>query len=393
MIDWSNLQRDYEKLGSQKAVAEKYGCTRQAVYNQMRRRKIPAKPLPPGMKRQPRTWTWERLGQWKNLQVDYDRLGSYSAVAQEYGTTVKVVERVVKKLGIKVNPPGVHLKGVAKTWTPERLAQWENLQADYDRLLSVRAVAEEYGYSKKVVMTAMKYLGIAATSMRGREIEWSEEHRANHKRGCNRPEVIEKHRAALIKRLEEGRVTGPSQGSPLETLLHGALQRAGLSFATQRRKLDRYVVDIELLQAPVIIEADGLRHQLDRQKAKDIIRDAALTEAGYRVFRFTGTEINAGPDACIQRVVEAAGVTPESEPVASIRIGARGADNPNWRPESRYKYTCTHCGAVFEKYRQARSYKKTFCTQKCYGAWMSDHPEQSPVHARWNKHRAQQMVT
>lgn len=316
---------------------------------------------------------------WSNIQADYERLGSRAKVAAEYGCSESAVQNAMLRRGIAAKP----LKGRIYTWTPERIAEWSNLQADYDRLGSKRAVAEEYGCTIKVVEEALDKLGVKLRPMKGRKVEWSRERREAFVVAQNTPEAKAAHRAALLRRYDEGRVTGSSQGSPLEKLLHGALERAGLSFTTQRRKLDRYVVDIELIQASVIIEADGLRHQLERQKAKDAIRDTALTEAGYQVFRFTGTEINAGPDACIRKVIEAAGIGPEAEPAAVIRIGAHGEDNPNWRPASRSEFTCTHCGVKFTKYRQARSYSKTFCNQKCYGAWMSQHPEQSPVHVRW----------
>lgn len=222
--------------------------------------------------------------------------------------------------------------------------------------------------------------------MTGRTVTWTEEWKANHKAACNSESFKDAHRESLLKRFDELR--GSSANSPLEKLLHGALKRAGLSFTTQRRKLGKYVVDIELLQVSVIIEADGLVHRLERQQAKDAIRDADLTEAGYRVFRFDGTQINADPDACIQTVIEATGVTPDTEPIADVRRGGRGTDNPNWREGAQSEHTCTQCGAVFVQYGVNRSHKKTFCNNKCYGAWMKDHPELSPVLIRWAKHRA-----
>lgn len=328
---------------------------------------------------------------WSNLQADYERLGTQTEVAKLYGCRQQLVQKAMKRLGIKATPSSN--KGRVVTWTPERLRAWSNLQDDYDRLGTIDAVAAEYGCSKKVVYTAMGKLDVIVNPVKGRKFVWSDERRESFKVGQNTPAAKEAHRAALLRRFEESRVTGPSAGSPLEALLHGALKRAGLSFTTQRRKLNRYVIDIELTQSPVIIEADGLTHRLERQKAKDVIRDAALTEAGYRVFRFDGTQINADPDACIRKVIEAVGLTPDTDPVFDIRRGGRGKDNPSYREGARTEHTCTQCGTVFVQYRVNRSHKKTFCTQKCYGAWMSAHPEQSPVHVRWAKHRAQQVMT
>ena len=48
---------------------------------------------------------------------------------------------------------------------------------------------------------------------------------------------------------------------------------------------------------------------------------------------------------CIAEVVEAAGLTPDADPVADIRTGMMGPENPNWSggPET---VTCAQCGAV-----------------------------------------------
>lgn len=266
---------------------------------------------------------------------------------------------------------------------------WSNLQADYERLGTQRAVAQLYGCSQQTVDKAMRRLGITARPMTGRTYAWSEERRAEFRAAQNTPTAKAAHRAALLKRFDQLR--GSSAGSPLEKLLHGALRRAGLSFTTQQRKLDQYVVDIELLQAPVIIEADGLRHRLEHAKTSDAERDADLAAAGYRVFRFSGTQINASPDDCVQAVVDAAGLVPDKDPIADIRRGGKGKDNPNWKG-AQVEHTCSHCGNTFIQYGVNRSHKKKFCNQKCYGAWMSAHPELSPVLVRWAKHRAKQVV-
>lgn len=260
---------------------------------------------------------------------------------------------------------------------------WSNLQEEYDRLGSVRAVAELHGVSRKVVETRMRRMGITAKPMRGRTVAWDDERRAAHKVACNTPEFKDKHRASLLKRLKLLR--GASADSPLEFLLHRALLRAGVSFTTQAIKLDRYVVDIELTQAPVIIEADGLLHRLERQRAKDQLRDNALREAGYEVFRFTGTEINAGPDACIEKVIAATGIVPEASPAATIRRGVSGADSSFWRG-GKATFKCDHCGAEFQEYPANRTHPKVFCSRKCHGLWAREHPESNPVSVRWANH-------
>lgn len=260
---------------------------------------------------------------------------------------------------------------------------WSNLQADYERLGTQQAVANEYGCTRGMVDKRMRRAGIRCHPRRGRTHEWSEEWRANHRAATNTPEFKEAHRASLLNRFDEMR--GKSADSPLEALLHGALKRAGIGFVTQRRKLGKYIVDIELTQAQVIVEADGLLHRLPEHKAKDAVRDQELTEAGYTVYRFTGTEINADPDACITKVITASCLAPDENPVAEVRRGGRGEDNPLWKGGQRV-YRCEQCGDEFNQWEANRKYRKPFCRMECYSNWKRAHPEASPVHARWANH-------
>lgn len=239
---------------------------------------------------------------------------------------------------------------------------WSNLPEDYERLGTQRAVAAEYGCAQQTVSKAMKRLGIQLpTTTTGRSFAWTEERRANHKKAVNTPQFKASHRASLLNRFDQLR--GRSKNSPLEALLHAALNRAGVSYTTQRKKLDKYIVDIELLQAPVIIEADGLLHRLERRQTQDRLRDAELRDMGYHVFRFPGTQINANADACIQSVMQTVGIVPDAAPIADIRRQGSGSDNTNWRG-GKYPLTCQHCHAAFESYRKEAKY----CNMKCYAA-------------------------
>jgi very-short-patch-repair endonuclease len=148
--------------------------------------------------------------------------------------------------------------------------------------------------------------------------------------------------------------------TPIERRLHDALMKAGIGFTTQRRLVARYIVDICITQAPVVIEADGARHRADpKAPARDAVRDAAHEAAGYRVFRFTGSEINADSVACIQKVVDACGLVPDENPVYDIRTNFKGPDNPAWRGgDARVlELTCEWCGAEF-----AARWRRKFCT-------------------------------
>jgi very-short-patch-repair endonuclease len=57
----------------------------------------------------------------------------------------------------------------------------------------------------------------------------------------------------------------------------------------------------------IIVELDGhdWHERTKAQATRDKKRDRALVTAGYRVLRFTGSEIYASPGECLQEVIEA----------------------------------------------------------------------------------------
>jgi very-short-patch-repair endonuclease len=301
---------------------------------------------------------------WSNLKADYERLGSYSAVAREYGVTKGRVAQQAKAQGINPQPEGRSLR-----------IDWSGLPALYDSGMTFDQLAQHYGCSVHAIQDAVKRLGVKPRPTgQPKGAVWTDERRANLRAATvDNPEWRAKMRENLLKRLPTMR--GPSANSPLEKFLQAALMKAGIGFSTQRVLLGRYCVDILLHQAPVILEADGAFHHL-REK-QDAERDAALTAAGYRVFRFNGTEINRDAEECVAKVAAACSLTPDTDPVYDIRTGMMGSDNPNWNggPQT---VPCDYCGKpVIKDAFNARVMKRKFCDSKCYGAWMHEHPEES----------------
>jgi very-short-patch-repair endonuclease len=236
---------------------------------------------------------------------------------------------------------------------------------------TIRDLRTEYRRTRQTIKDVLLDAGVELRPPGyGKGKQWSPEHREAHKRATATPEFAEKSRQALLKRLPSMR--GPATNTPIERRLHDALKAAGIGFTTQSCLLDRYLVDIELHQAPILIEADGAQHTLRDQKAKDAERDAALTAAGYRIFRFTGSEINRNAAECVHRVVEACDLTPDVNPVYEIRTRFAGPDHPRW---SQVKFTCDQCGTEFSKPPSHRASEHAFCNQQCYGDWLREHPE------------------
>lgn len=296
---------------------------------------------------------------WSNLKADYERLGSYSAVAAEYGVSKGYVAQEAKRQGINPKPEGRSL-----------LIDWSGLPALYASGMTYEQLTARYGCSVHAVQNAMRRLGVTPRPTGLPEgYEWTDERRAAHRAAVDRPEWRAKNRENLLKRLPTMR--GPSANSPLEKLLQAALMKAGLSFSTQRVLLGRYCVDILLQQARVIIEADGALHSL--RKEQDAERDANLAVAGYRVFRFTGSRINRGADQCVAEVIEACGLVSDADPVADIRTGMMGPENPNWGGGP-VTVSCEQCGAETQRNAHRMQMKKRFCNSKCYGDWLREHP-------------------
>lgn len=238
---------------------------------------------------------------WSNLQKDYERLGSFKAVAAEYGTYPETVSRAAKRLGITTR----HSLNI----------DWSDLRELYDSGMTQAQLAEHYGCSPSLVSGAMKDLGIQARNEGPRGWKWAEEQYEKRRAAVERGAFKGNHREHF-RRL--GKRT-PKENSPSEQLLHQALIKAKLSFETQSRELGRYWPDMKLHQQPILIEVDGWGHNMAARREHDEQRDAALTGAGYTVVRFTNEQVDADPDGCVQQLVERFGLTAEESPVALIR--------------------------------------------------------------------------
>ncbi len=194
---------------------------------------------------------------------------------------------------------------------------------------------------------------------------WSAERREAHRKATSTPEFAQKSRDGLLKRLPQMR--GPATNTPIERRMQDALMSAGVGFTTQSLLLERYLVDIEIHQARIVIEADGSQHRLREQKAKDVLRDADLTGAGYRVFRFTGSQINRDATECVREVMAACGLVPDEEPVYDIRTRFAGELHPRWKGGAR-EFTCDVCGKVFLAQPAHRPGPNYYCSRQCANA-------------------------
>jgi very-short-patch-repair endonuclease len=245
-------------------------------------------------------------------------------------------------------------------WRPLTVQEQQDIIRRYSEGELLTALAAEYRRDKKTLKTILQAAGIAVRGVgypKGRE--WTPAHREAHRQATSTPEFAQKSREALLERLP--RMRGSATNSPIERRMHDALKKAGIGFTTQSALLGLYLVDIEIRQARVIIEADGAHHYLSGQRVKDAERDDALTAAGYRVFRFTGSEINADADECVRRAIAACGLVPDKDPVYEIRTKFAGELHPNWKG-GKQEFTCGYCGIVFLAQPSQRRGPKSYCT-------------------------------
>ncbi len=245
---------------------------------------------------------------------------------------------------------------------------WSHLREDYERIGSLNRLARFYGMRNTTVREELVRQGIplkARGHVKGQKK--SEAWREASRKHWDDPEWREQQRKKWLERLP-GMQAPPHGGSPLESYLHLALRKAGISFSTQQPLLGRYVADILVTQKPIIIEADGNMHLHAKARERDAQRDADMRAAGYEVFRFPGGEICQDADECIGRVIKATGLTADAEPVFDVRNGMTASANPRWNGGKK-EWTCEVCGKAFWSWPRAYGKPCRTCSRTCQGTW------------------------
>lgn len=87
----------------------------------------------------------------------------------------------------------------------------------------------------------------------------------------------------------------------IEQIMFDALTKEDIEFVEQfpiRGKYG-YIADFLLPESNIIIECDGEQWH---EKLRDNKRDAILRKAGYKILRFTGTEIRTNIQTCLTKI-------------------------------------------------------------------------------------------
>ena len=93
--------------------------------------------------------------------------------------------------------------------------------------------------------------------------------------------------------LKEFALKHRSISTPAEEVLWELLKRKQLSGYKFRRQhiIDRFIADFVCLKEKLIIEIDGLIHQLPENKISDELRTKKLNDVGFKVIRFTNEQV------------------------------------------------------------------------------------------------------
>ena len=109
-----------------------------------------------------------------------------------------------------------------------------------------------------------------------------------------------------IKRIKRARAMRKAMSLP-EVLLWRVLkgQPLGMKFRRQFPVL-KYYADFACLSARLLIEVDGIAHDMGDRPERDELRDAELTQAGWRVVRIPATDILKDVQAAAEAIVKLA---------------------------------------------------------------------------------------
>jgi very-short-patch-repair endonuclease len=288
---------------------------------------------------------------------------------REVCRTIPHVRNLAKHYGITVPEMTAELKRQAiLRFTRREDVDWSDLEAKYQEAGTMPALARMLGTTERITYKELVSRGVQQRRpghVKGQKK--SEAWREASRQHWDDPEWREEQRQKWLERLP-GMQAARLGGSPLEKHLHNALRKAGISFSTQQRILNRYLADILITQKPVVIEADGNMHLHAKSRISDAERDTAMRGAGYLVFRFTGKPICNDPDGCIRQVIEQAGLTPDADPVFDIRNGMTGANNPRWKG-GKQEWVCENCDKTFLSWPRGYGKPCRTCSKECQREW------------------------
>ena len=76
----------------------------------------------------------------------------------------------------------------------------------------------------------------------------------------------------------------------------------------RQKNIGNYIVDFFIADKGIVIEIDGIQHGTDESKAADATRDRELEMLGFKVLRFTNSDVNKNFNTVCNCILEELGL-------------------------------------------------------------------------------------
>jgi len=182
---------------------------------------------------------------------------------------------------------------------------WNLIQADYDSGLTQREIIQKYGMRVAALYKAKKRGDIAfrsrAEALRLSAIKKPRKHTEETKK------KISARRIAYLKLHPEKvpyRLNHSSKRSIPELIFEKALKEYGLTNFEPEKPMSIYQFDFAFPEERIDVEIDGKLHLTDSVKSIDERRDKWTESIGWRVIRFTASEVCKDVNVCLNKLLE-----------------------------------------------------------------------------------------
>jgi very-short-patch-repair endonuclease len=84
------------------------------------------------------------------------------------------------------------------------------------------------------------------------------------------------------------------------------LRQQGYHFRRQA-PIENYIVDFACFSQRLVVELDGIQHEMPRERSADVARDADLTWRGFTVLRFRSGDVSESMEGVLLEILAALG--------------------------------------------------------------------------------------
>ena len=77
----------------------------------------------------------------------------------------------------------------------------------------------------------------------------------------------------------------------------------------RQKNIENYIVDFFIAKGRIVIEVDGVQHELHEEREKDRVRDLTLKDMGITVLRYSNKDIRENFNAVCNDILRVLGIT------------------------------------------------------------------------------------